>query len=142
MLFNNLPEVDRSGDNVVNGSIIADTLLFDFDSKTFPIVDGSPVIVSGMDSVAEFIKTIAHVDREKKAIYDADFGADLKKLIGKRNIDGFEVSQLFNRISESVKKCEAIDSIEDFDFNDGVFSFTVLLKDGETVTQEIDLGVF
>lgn len=140
MLFNYENETDKSGDSIVNDATVRKTILFDFESKTFPIIDGSPIVVEGLDSAAEFVKNLIHVEQGKKAVYDDDYGASKSQIIGKRIKDGFELSQFYNRIASSVRKCEAIDSVDGFKFEKGIISFRVKLKSGESALQMIDVG--
>lgn len=140
MLFNKDIEIPKDYDNIVNDTVVRNTVVFDFDTNTFPIVDGSPVVVTDMDSLAEFIKNLIHVKAGTRAIYDDDYGAGWTELIGKRHKDGFEMSQFYQRIEASAKKCEAVDTVEEFKYENGKVSFRIRLKSGDFLSQSINLG--
>ena len=78
------------------------------------------------------------VELNKYAIYSDSFGLDLSELVGYRLPRGVQVSEIIRRLNDGITaKCKHVDRCEDFNFDKGTFSFTVITDIGEEVRIEL-----
>lgn len=117
------------------------SLAFDYEAKRFRLVDGSPVLVSGVDAVAQWLELFVRTIPGRYAVYeDQDFGVDATDLIGKKAVpNGAVISEIKREIEEGALLCPAIRSVYDFNLSGNTVSFTVSLDDGEERELTIEL---
>ena len=124
-----------------NGNSIANSFVFDYTTNTFRMIDGSPVLITGIDAVSQWLELFVRTIPKKYAIYgEEDFGVDATKLIGKKSIpSGAIISEIKREIEDGVLLCPAIQSVYDFDLSGSTISFTVSLHDGEERELSIEI---
>ena len=85
----------------------------------------------------QWIELFIRVELNKYAIYSDSFGLDLSELIGYRLPRSVQVSEIIRRLNEGItQKCKHVERCEDFNFDNGHFSFTVITDIGEEVKLE------
>ena len=73
----------------------------------------------------------------KYLIYSDTFGLDLSDLVSHRLPRSAQVSEIIRRLNEGItQKCKHVERCEDFNFDNGTFSFTVITDLGEEVKLE------
>lgn len=72
----------------------------------------------------------------KYLIYSDTFGLDLSDLVSHRLPRSAQVSEIIRRLNEGTQKCKHVERCEDFNFDNGTFSFTVITDLGEEVKLE------
>ena len=73
----------------------------------------------------------------KYLIYSDTFGLDLSDLVSYRLPRSAQVSEIIRRLNEGItQKCKHVERCEDFNFDNGTFSFTVITDLGEEVKFE------
>lgn len=73
----------------------------------------------------------------KYAIYSGTFGLDLSDIVGYRLPRSAQVSEIIRRLNDGItQKCKHVERCEDFNFDAGQFSFTVITDLGEEVKLE------
>lgn len=120
---------------------LAKSFAFDYKSKTFRLVDGSPVLSSGADAVAQWLELFVRTVPQRFTVYDGqDFGVDATQLIGKKIVpNGAVISEIKREIEEGALLCPAIRAVYNFKLSGGTISFTVSLDDGEERELSIEL---
>ena len=124
------------------------TFLYDFDKGDFVIRDGRLVEVEGKEAIKVWIEKILRTEKFKFEIYKEngeidEYGVSIKDLIlGKKVPQFFLQSELKREIEQALKKHSEIDRIEDFRTEHELATlkiyFTVILKNGETLNQEVN----
>ena len=117
------------------------SLAFDFKTKSFRIIDGSPAKVTGVDAVAQWLELFVKTVPERYGVYEGeDFGVDSTKLIGKKVVpNGAVLSEIKREIEEGVPLCPAIQSVYGFNMLGDTITFMVVLKNGEESGITIEL---
>lgn len=121
------------------------SFLFDFKKGDFALKDGRLVEIEGIKAIQVWIEKILRTQKFRWGIYDGvDYGATIEDLIvGHSYPKSFLESELKREITDAVLKHPQIESLTDWDFirvNDKLrVVFTVILKDGETFNQEVNL---
>lgn len=120
---------------------LAKSFAFDYTSKTFRLVDGSPMLISGVDAVAQWLELFVRTIPNRYAVYgDQDFGVDATQAIGKKAVpNGAIISEIQREIEEGVLLCPAIRAVYDFNISGDTVTFTVSLDDGEESELSIEL---
>ena len=123
------------------------TFLYDFEKGDFVVKDGRLVEVSGKEAIKVWIEKILKTEKFKFEIYKEDEGIDeygttIKDLIQGRKLPQFFLqSELRREIEEALQKHVEIDRVENFrteqNFATLKIYFTVVLKNGETFSQEV-----
>lgn len=144
-----LPKLDL--DNVIDeigieeNEVKGKTFLYDFEKGDFVIKDGRLIEVEGKEAIKIWIEKVFRTERFKYEIYkENEYGTTIKKLIQGRKLPQFFLqSELKRQIEESIQKHEEIDRIEEFrtehNLTTLLISFRVILKNGETFNQEVNL---
>lgn len=120
---------------------IGTSFSFDDSSGIFPLVDGSPTLISGTEAVKQWLNLLVRTIPDKYAIYgDTGFGVDTTLLIGKKTLpSGAVLSELKRQITEGAALCPAIDSVSDFSIDGSTITFTVALSGGEEDEVSVEL---
>lgn len=123
------------------------SFLYDFEEGDFVIRDGRLIEIEGKDSIKIWIDKILRTEKFKFEIYKKDegineYGTTIKQLIQGRKVPQFFLqSELRRGIEEALQRNNEIDKIEDFRTEQDLVTlkifFTVILKNGETFSQEV-----
>jgi len=99
-------------------------------------------MIDGLDAVRQAVFKILHTERFRHIIYDADYGSELTRLIGRDPV--YVRSELRRRITEALTQDDRIDDVTDYTFyfsgEDAVVRFTVVSTYG-TFREEVTLHV-
>lgn len=110
------------------------SILFDYKTNQFVIKNGNVQESSRVEAVKQWIELFIRVELGKYAIYSDNFGLDLSELIGYRLPRSVQVSEIIRRLHEGIMNgCKHVTSCEDFLFDKGHFTFTVITDLGEEV---------
>lgn len=110
------------------------SILFDYKTNQFVMKNGNVKETSRVDAVKQWIELFIRVELGKYAIYSNNFGLDLSNLVGYRLPRSVQVSEIIRRLHEGiVNGCKHVTSCQDFSFNKGHFTFTVITDLGEEV---------
>ncbi len=113
------------------------SLLFDYETNSFVIKNGNVQEVSRIEQVKQWIELFIRVELNKYAIYSDNFGLDLSNLVGYRLPRSVQVSEIIRRLHDGIiNGCKHVTACEDFSFDNGKFSFTVITDLGEEVKLE------
>lgn len=113
------------------------TILFDYQTERFCVVDGAPQVCDGITAVRQWIELMLRTYRDRFVVYQATrFGHRGEDLIGMRQAPpGYLHSELAREIREACKLCPTIARADQFVFaRQGrrlIVRFTVTLKTGE-----------
>lgn len=113
------------------------TIIFDYQTKRFCVVDGAPQVRDGVAAVRQWIELMLLTYRDRFAVYqNTRFGHTGEDLIGLRQAPpGYLHSELAREIREGCKLCPAIARADQFTFTRQgrslIVRFTVTLKTGE-----------
>lgn len=90
-----------------------------------------------LEALKQWIQLFVRTELNKYAIYSDTFGLDLSDLVGYRLPRSAQVSEIIRRLNEGItQKCKHVERCEDFNFDAGKFSFTVITDLGEEVKFE------
>lgn len=113
------------------------SLLFDYETNSFVVKNGNVQEASRVEAVKQWIELFIRVELNKYAIYSDKFGLDLSNLIGYRLPRSVQVSEIIRRLHDGIiNGCKHVTACEDFSFDKGTFSFTVITDLGEEVRFE------
>nr|DAG80331.1 MAG TPA: Protein of unknown function (DUF2634) [Caudoviricetes sp.] len=110
------------------------SLLFDYKTNSFVVKNGNVQETSRVEAVKQWIELFIRVELGKYAIYSDNFGLDLSNLIGYRLPRSVQVSEIIRRLHDGIiNGCKHVTDVQDFSFDKGTFSFTVITDLGEEV---------
>lgn len=110
------------------------SLLFDYKTNSFVVKNGNVQETSRVEAVKQWIELFIRVELNKYAIYDDKFGLDLSNLIGYRLPRSVQVSEIIRRLHDGILQgCKHVTACEDFSFESGEFSFTVITDLGDEI---------
>lgn len=113
------------------------SIMFDYKTNQFIMKNGNVQETSRVDAVRQWIELFIRVELNKYAIYSNNFGLDLSNLVGYRLPRSVQVSEIIRRLHEGiVNGCKHVTSCQDFSFDKGHFTFTVITDLGEVVKFE------
>lgn len=113
------------------------SLLFDYKTNSFVLTSGNVKEASRVQAVKQWIELFIRVELNKYAIYSNNFGLDLNNLVGYRLPRSVQVSEIIRRLHEGILNgCKHVTACEDFSFDKGHFTFTVITDLGEEVRLE------
>ncbi len=113
------------------------SILFDYKTNQFVMKNGNIKETSRVDAVKQWIELFIRVELGKYAIYSNNFGLDLSNLVGYRLPRSVQVSEIIRRLHEGiVNGCKHVTSCQDFSFDKGHFTFTVVTDLGEAIKFE------
>ena len=108
---------------------------FDYEKKAFVFQDSVNEELSQIDAIKQWIQLFILTKVNAYKIYTENFGVDTDELVGWRLPRTIIVSEIKRRITEGVlNKCPCVDSVYDWKFDKGKFTFTVKTKTGEEAT--------
>lgn len=109
-------------------------MLFDYKTNSFVVKNGNVQETSRVKAVKQWIELFIRVELGKYAIYSDNFGLDLSNLIGYRLPRSVQVSEIIRRLHDGIiNGCKHVTDVQDFSFDKGTFSFTVITDLGEEV---------
>lgn len=113
------------------------SILFNYKTNRFVIKNGNVQETTRVEAVRQWIELFIRVELGKYAIYSDNFGLDLSELIGYRLPRSVQVSEIIRRLHEGIMNgCKHVTSCEDFLFDKGHFTFTVITDLGEEIKLE------
>ncbi|MBB6214953.1 hypothetical protein HNQ80_001038 [Anaerosolibacter carboniphilus] len=121
--------------------------LFDFNEKKYVLNDGKMVEATYEQKIMMWVEQLIRTELEKFEIYkDTDFGLEIIKFIGRRDIPvGVINSEVKRQISEKIIMHPHIERIENFtterNSNQIIISFDVLLINGNSLPMEVTMNV-
>ncbi|MBB6218176.1 hypothetical protein HNQ80_004316 [Anaerosolibacter carboniphilus] len=121
--------------------------LFDFNEKKFVLNDGKMVEATYEQKIKMWVEQLIRTEFEKFEIYkDTDFGLEIIKFIGRRDIPvGVINSEVKRQISEKIIMHPHIEGIENFATerknNQIIISFDVLLINENSLPMEVTMNV-
>lgn len=108
--------------------------MFDYKTNQFIMKNGNVQETSRVDAVRQWIELFIRVELNKYAIYSNNFGLDLSNLVGYRLPRSVQVSEIIRRLHEGIMSgCKHVTSCQDFSFDKGHFTFTVITDLGDEV---------
>lgn len=111
--------------------------MFDYDKNEFVLTHGNCKEATKLEALKQWIQLFVRTELNKYAIYSDTFGVDLSDLVSYRLPRSAQVSEIIRRLNEGItQKCKHVDKCEDFNFDNGTFSFTVITDLGEEVKLE------
>lgn len=140
MLFDDyeLPSDSEFAEAQRDPDTVGNNLVFDWEENAFQMQDGSPVMVSGVDAIKEWLKLIVRLRQERYPIYPADFGTDALDMIGKKFPKGYTLSEFKRKVLETIKYNPGIDDAEGFTWDGEKIYYTLLLADGSKEVTEVE----
>lgn len=110
------------------------SLLFDYETNSFVVKNGNVQESTRVEAVKQWIELFIRVELNKYAIYDDNFGLDLSNLVGYRLPRSVQVSEIIRRLHDGIiNGCKHVTEVQDFSFNNGTFSFTVITDLGNEI---------
>ena len=130
----NITAADINNEKEIDLTEIHNSLAFDYETNTFQIIDGANKIPGKVDAIKQWIELFIRTEKSKYLIYTDEFGLDLSDLVGYRLPRSYQVAEIIRRVTEGIlTKCPCVESVHDWDFDKGHFSFTVKTTTGEEV---------
>ena len=112
---------------------------FDYKTHRFVFKDGKNVEDTQIEAIKQWVELFIRTEMKKYKIYADSFGLDLTKLLGYRLPRAYIVSEIKRRITEGIlNKVPCVVVVKDWQFNAGIFYFTVLTNTGEEVKIEYE----
>lgn len=133
------PQLDYNVENVISDTIESGerSLLFDYETNSFVVKNGNVQGSNYTEAIVNWIELFIRVELNKFDIYDDNFGLDLSNLVGYRLPRSVQVAEIIRRIHDGVLQgCKHVTEVQDFSFNNGVFSFTVVTDLGDKLRLE------
>lgn len=130
------PQLDYNVENVISDTTESGerSLLFDYETNSFVVKNGNVRESTRVEAVKQWIELFIRVELNKYAIYDDNFGLDLSNLIGYRLPRSVQVSEIIRRLHDGIiNGCKHVTEVQDFSFNNGTFSFTVITDLGSEI---------
>lgn len=111
--------------------------MFDYNTNSFVLTHGNVKEATRLEALTQWIQLFVRTELNKYNIYSDTFGLDLSDLVGYRIPRSAQVSEIIRRLNEGItQKCKHVEKCEDFNFDNGTFSFTVITDLGEEVKLE------
>lgn len=136
MLFDPVPTAEETFAAKSETAITAG-FVFDWDNGCYLMEAGSPVEVTGVEAVKEWLQQVIRTRRGRYAIYPADYGCMAQKLMGRKLPKGLDLSEFRRELAESAAYCPAIREISSMTYDGKTISCTVTLETETGVTQEV-----
>lgn len=115
---------------------------FDYRTHRFVFKDGRNVEDTQIEAIKQWIELFIRTELKKYMIYSDSFGLDLRHLLGYRLPRAYQVSEVKRRITEGImNKVPCVAVVKDWNFNAGIFYFTVIANTGEEVRIDYELGI-
>lgn len=113
---------------------------FDYKTHRFVFKDGRNVEDTQIEAIKQWIELFIRTEMKKYMIYTDSFGLDLRKLLGYRLPRSYKVAEIKRRITEGImNKVPCVVIVKDWQFNAGIFYFTVVTNTGEEVKIDYEL---
>ena len=131
------PEVHAAETLQENTNTGERSILFDYSTNSFVLTNGNVKETTRLEALTQWIQLFVSTELNKYMIYSDTFGLDLSDLVGYRLPRSAQVSEIIRRLNEGItQKCKHVEKCEDFNFDNGTFSFTVITDLGEEVKLE------
>lgn len=126
---------------------LGSVFLFDFNTGNFIMKDGKFIEATYEQKIRMWIDQLIRTEKYKYTIFsDSDYGLELDKFVGLRNIPiGVISSEIKRQIEEQIVLHPHIEGIQNFTFerksNKAIINFDVILITGDTMQQEVTINV-
>ena len=130
-------------ENNENQGELGKSLSFDYETKSFVLIDGSPQTEqTAEEKVKQWLELLCRTVPDKYACHiGTGFGVDTDGIMGTKAPNGFKTSEIQREISESCRLCPAISGVSNFSFKGSGdkfnVSFTVTMAAGGTMEAEV-----
>ena len=134
MIFPRQPEETTSRAAEATGGC---TLAFDYQTRQFRLVDGSPVRMTGLAAVQQWVELLVRTLPDRYPVYGTTgFGVSTDRIIGHKQVPrGYVASELWREIREGCAMNPNIQTVYGFrmerEQEKAVIYFTCKLYDGE-----------
>lgn len=137
-MFTIFPQTSYDVETVIQDTNTGErSIMFDYKTNQFVMKNGTVQEISRVDAVRQWIELFIRVELNKYAIYSDNFGLDLSNLVGYRLPRSVQVSEIIRRLHEGIMNgCKHVTACQDFSFNKGHFTFTVVTDLGEAIRFE------
>lgn len=123
-----------TNDTVTKTEEVGRSFVFDYDSNTFKITDGTVKETDRVQATKQWIELFIRTEKDKYKIYSANFGTDLSDLVGYRLSRGYQVSEIMRRVNDGILNgCKSVQAVRNWKFTKDGFYFTVIMTDGTEV---------
>lgn len=100
------------------------SIKFNYDNNTFD-PDTWPTEV---EQIKQWVELLIRTEKDKYKIYNENFGMDFSDIIGYRLPRSVQVSEIIRRLKRTiVNGCDHVIDARDFTFDNGTFTFTLVL---------------
>lgn len=124
-----------STDTVTKTEEVGRSFVFDYNSNTFKITDGTVQETNRVQATKQWIELFIRTEQNKYKIYSSNFGTDLSDLVGYRLPRGYQVSEIMRRVNDGILNgCKSVQAVRNWKFTKDGFYFTVIMTDGTEVT--------
>lgn len=114
-------------------------LAFDWEENRFLMEAGSPVMVSGIKAIEEWMNLAVRTRQNRYPIYPVDFGGDAMDIIGKKLPKGFQLSEFKRRMEETAAYNPGISDLDEFVFDGEKIRIKAILSGSMREVLEIEL---
>lgn len=123
-----------TNDTVTKTEEVGRSFVFDYDSNTFKITDGTVKETDRVQATKQWIELFIRTEKDKYKIYSTNFGTDLSDLVGYRLPRGYQVSEIMRRVNDGILNgCKSVQAVRNWKFTKDGFYFTVIMTDGTEV---------
>lgn len=123
-----------TNDTVTKTEEVGRSFVFDYDSNTFKITDGTVRETDRVQATKQWIELFIRTEKDKYKIYSTNFGTDLSDLVGYRLPRGYQVSEIMRRVNDGILNgCKSVQAVRNWKFTKDGFYFTVIMTDGTEV---------
>lgn len=91
----------------------------DFESGDIAMEDGRPVLIEGSEALIQWIEKVLTTVKGRHEI-EMDYGSDCKRILFAGYPKPFMKAELCRDIEETLMKHEDIESVDEFEFTDGI----------------------
>lgn len=129
------PKIDVNiPQNVEQTTEVGRSFVFDYETNTFKVDGGAVIETDKLQAIKQWIEIYIRVEQNKYKIYDENFGTDFSDLVGYRLPRSQQVAMITKRINDGILNyCPNVNSVTEWKFDKGHFSFTVNTDFGEVV---------
>lgn len=115
-------------------------LVFDWAKKRYVMENGGPVECTGAEAVKAWIEQVVRTRVGKYPVHPTDYGCSALELIGQKIPRGYALSEIRQELLSSAAYCQAIEELSELIYDGEKINCTVRLKDGNYITEVVDLG--
>ena len=115
-------------------------LVFDWTAGRYLMANGGPVECIGAEAVKAWLEQVIRTRVGKYAVHPTDYGCSALDLIGQKIPKGYALSEIRAELLASAAYCRAIEELSELIYDGERINCTVRLKDGNYITEVVDLG--